>query len=81
MGRLVAVLLMIVGIGTLSMITGSIAIYFIGIGQPSTSSSHIQHIETQLKRWDESSPAERRQLARLLTALAEEDRTGFTETR
>lgn len=74
-GRVVAVLLMVVGIGTLGMITGSIATYFIGLGQPGSSNPHVQHIEAQLKRWDMASPEERRCLAALLMALAVEDTT------
>lgn len=75
LGRVVAVLLMIAGIGTVGMITGSIATYFIGLGQQETSNSHVRHIQAQLKRWDATSPEERRQLAALLMTLAKEDST------
>jgi voltage-gated potassium channel len=80
LGRVVAVPLMIMGIGTLGMITGSIATYFIGGGQPRGSTNpHILHIETQLKGWDGAPPAEKRQLGLLLIALAEEQSASAQE--
>ncbi len=69
-GRVIAVLLMLVGIGTLGTLTGSIATYFLGHGR-STANPHVRHVQTQLDRWDEMSPEERRQTWRFLRALAE----------
>ncbi len=69
-GRVIAVLLMLVGIGTLGTLTGSIATYFMGQGRTSAN-PHVRHVQTQLDRWDEMSPEERRQTWRFLRALAE----------
>jgi voltage-gated potassium channel len=72
LGRLVAVALMVVGIGTLGMITGSIATYFISSPNQGSLNPHVQYIRSQLQRWDSCSPEERRQLAAILKALASE---------
>ncbi len=69
-GRLVAAVLMIVGIGTISMITGSIATYFLGHGR-SSANPHVRHVQSQLARWDEMSAEERRQSWQMLRTLAE----------
>jgi voltage-gated potassium channel len=68
--RAVAVVLMLVGIGTIGMLTASIATYFLG-GAPSQASAHIEHLQTLLKRWDSLSVADRLAAAELLRALAE----------
>lgn len=70
-GRVVAVVLMIVGIGTIGMLTASIATYFLG-GVTKQSSPHIQHLQNLLTNWDELAPDDRRAAARLLAALAQE---------
>ncbi len=68
-GRIVATILMIVGIGTIGMITGTITTYFLGKKKP--SNPHIVHIITELERWEELTPRERCELANLLKAMAE----------
>jgi voltage-gated potassium channel len=68
-GRLVAAVLMLGGIGTIGMITGSIATYFLGLHR--SKNVHIQHIQRQLEHWEEMSPEERRTVIRMLEALGE----------
>ena len=68
--RAVAVVLMLVGIGTIGMLTASIATYFLG-GSSSQSSAHIQHLQGLLNRWDDLPAAERRVAVELLRALAD----------
>lgn len=68
-GRVVAGILMIVGIGTISLITSSVTTYFLGRQKP--SNRHVVHLITELERWDELSPEERRQLAGLLKSLTD----------
>lgn len=75
-GRVLAVVLMMVGIGTLGMITGSIATWFLSPAQSGSADVHVEHIRSQLTRWPEMSPAERRRVAAMLMALAESE---FTE--
>lgn len=69
--RIVAVVLMLVGIGTIGMLTASIATYFLG-GGPKQSSPHIQHLQELLDRWDELSQADRRVAVELLRAVVDE---------
>ncbi len=66
-GRIIAAVLMLVGIGALGMITGSIATYF--LGSQGSRNPHVRHIQRQLDGWDEMSPEERRVLAQLVIAL------------
>lgn len=68
--RLIAVVLMLVGIGTLGMITGSIATYFVGHHQPN-GNAQVDMIREQLAGWDDLAPLERRRLAAMLGALAD----------
>jgi voltage-gated potassium channel len=68
--RAVAVVLMLVGIGTIGMLTASIATYFLG-GAPSHASAHIQHLQGLLERWDELSVSDRQAAAELLRALVD----------
>lgn len=70
-GRIVAVLLMIMGIGMIAMLTGSIATYFIGGHGP--RNPHVRHLQKMLDEWDRMSPAERREAASMLRVLAEGD--------
>lgn len=76
-GRLIAVVLMIVGIGTIGMLTGSIATFFLGQRaeeqQRARPNPHLAHVAEQLGRWDDLSRAERRQLAGILAALADSE--------
>lgn len=70
-GRVLAVVLMIVGIGTIGMITGSIATYFIedeGRDLP----RQVNFVREELGRWHDLSHADRRRVAVLLDGLAEE---------
>jgi len=68
-GRIVAAILMLVGIGMIAMLTGSIATYFIGGHGP--ANPNVRHVQKQLDEWDRMSPGERRELASVLRALAE----------
>lgn len=68
--RAVAVLLMLVGIGTIGMLTASIATYFLGGGSPDES-AHLAHLRDALSRWGELSEKDRRAAAALLQSLAE----------
>lgn len=71
-GRLIAVVLMLVGIGTLGMITGSIATYFVTARKSETADPHVAAIAEQLERWHELATDERRRAAALLAVLAED---------
>lgn len=70
-GRLVAAVLMLLGIGMIGMVTGSIATYFIGAAR--SRDPHIAHIQRQLDVWESLSPEERRKLVAVLRVMAEED--------
>ncbi len=72
-GRVIAVALMTIGIGNLGMITGTITTYFLSHVEQEHVNPHVRHIRDQLDRWDEASLQEKRQLAALLTTLAEEE--------
>lgn len=52
LGRFIALILMIFGIGLLGMITGSIATFFIGQGKENKNSS-VEYIKKELDRVDE----------------------------
>lgn len=67
--RVVAVLLMLVGIGTIGMLTGSIATYFLG-GDEGASDPDVEHVRGRLASWDELDMREREQLAAMLAVLA-----------
>lgn len=69
-GRLVATVLMLVGIGTLGMITGSIATYFLGHHRSEPGNPQVEWLREQLGRWDLLEVEERRRLAAMLTGLA-----------
>jgi len=77
LGRLIAAGLMLTGIGTLGMITGSIATYFIGLR--GARNPHVRHIQEQLDRWDDLNHGERHELGRVLVALAEPWETSPTK--
>lgn len=70
-GRLTAAALMFIGIGTIGMITASIATYFL-TGRHS-SNPNIRHVQSRFDHWDRMSPDEKRELARLVRALASDD--------
>jgi voltage-gated potassium channel len=67
--RGVAVLLMLVGIGTIGMLTGSIATYFLG-GDEGAADPDVEHVRTRLAEWEELSAEERQRLAEVLNLLA-----------
>lgn len=70
-GRALAAVLMLVGIGTIGMITGSIATYFLerhGVRLP----SHVAFARAELGRWHELSSLERDRVADMVRALADE---------
>jgi voltage-gated potassium channel len=67
-GRLIAAILMLVGIGTLGMITGSIATYFMGVR--GSDNPHVRHLQRELDRWDRLTTHQRHQLAAILQTLA-----------
>lgn len=69
-GRLIAAALMLMGIGTLGMITGSIATYF--LGQRGLANPHVRHIQKQLDGWEAMDRKERADVVRLLAVLAAE---------
>jgi voltage-gated potassium channel len=69
-GRAVATVLMLVGIGTLGMITGSIATYFLGDQRRQRVNPQVEWLRDQLGGWDELGADERRRLAAMLTGLA-----------
>ena len=69
-GRAVAVALMVVGIGTIGMITGSVATYFLG-NDEEPSNPHVAHLRRLLDDWDDLSREHRRQAAVLMASLAE----------
>jgi voltage-gated potassium channel len=68
-GRLIAVFLMIIGIGTTGMITGSIATYF--LGSRGSKNSHVRHVQRQLDLWDDLTREERAQVVRVLASIDE----------
>lgn len=69
-GRVLAAVLMLVGIGTLGMITGSIATYFLSDDEGSAD-PEVEHLRGRLAEWQELSPTERQRLAAVLHTLAE----------
>lgn len=77
-GRAVATVLMLVGIGTLGMITGSIATYFLGHNRAELTNRQVEWLRDQLAEWDELGPDERRRLAAMLTGLAGDQGGGET---
>jgi voltage-gated potassium channel len=77
-GRLVAVILMVVGIGALGMITGSIATHFLH-GQERTN-PHVEHLKALLDDWDELAVSERRHAVTLLASLADDPPAARTAT-
>ena len=70
-GRVVAAVLWLVGIGTVGMITASIATYFLGSRR--SKNSHVRHVQSELEHWDEMTPEERRTLVSVMTALSREE--------
>jgi len=73
LARAVAVILMFVGIGTIGMLTGSIATYFLG-DQAAGSNPDVEHVRARLADWDELNQDERDRLVAILEALVRADR-------
>jgi voltage-gated potassium channel len=71
-GRLVAVVLMIVGIGAIGMITGSIATHFLH-GRQDRANPHIEHLKTILDDWDSLRHEEQQHAVALLQAMTSRD--------
>lgn len=77
-GRLTAAVLMLVGIGTLGMITGSIATYFLEEHEErgdQRTNPQVAWVRDQLDGWETLDVAERQRLAAMLSALAEHEAT------
>lgn len=70
-GRLVAGVLMVVGIGTIGMVTGSIATYFIHGRRVEDRPADVVYVSDRLDQWATLSDAERRRLAAILHSCAE----------
>ncbi|MFN3337823.1 MAG: potassium channel family protein, partial [Thermomicrobium sp.] len=71
-GRIVAVALMLVGIGVIGMVTSSLASYFLGERHRAQHPT-IAHVRERLAVWEELDTAERRRLAAILWILASEE--------
>jgi voltage-gated potassium channel len=67
--RGMAVVLMLVGIGTIGMLTGSIATYFLG-GEAGTADPDVEHVRARLADWEELTAEERQRVAAMLNLLA-----------
>jgi voltage-gated potassium channel len=71
LARAVAIVLMLVGIGTIGMLTGTIATYFLSDG--AASDPDIEHVRGRLGHWATLTTDERRRLITVLTALTDAD--------
>lgn len=78
-GRVVAVVLMLVGIGALGMITGSIATYFVR-AEDTPTNPHVEHLKDILDRWDTLTIDQRHHAAQLLQLLVYDTAGAGTET-
>ena len=72
-GRMVAVTLMVVGIGLVGAVTASVASYFLA---PKRQTSPVEYVRSQLANWHELSREDRRLLAAMLRTMAEEPARG-----
>lgn len=72
-GRLIALVLMTVGIGLLGLITGSVATFFLRTDTDTASaeSPHLAHLRGLLDRWSELGPQDRHAAVALLAQLAD----------
>lgn len=75
--RATAVVIMVVGVGSIGMLTGSIANYFAADTREPTSriGPQVQFVRDRLAQWEELSDDDRRQLASMLVGLAFENDT------
>jgi voltage-gated potassium channel len=84
-GRLIALVLMTIGIGLIGLVTGSVATFFLrgGIDERAVESPHITHLRSLLDRWSDLSASDRMAAAELLSGLADPTNagTGTAETR
>jgi voltage-gated potassium channel len=69
LARVLAVVLMLVGIGTIGLLTASIATYFLG-GEGKAADPEVEHVRARLAAWDTLTPEERRRLVEVLGVLA-----------
>ncbi|PRO66667.1 ion transporter [Alkalicoccus urumqiensis] len=70
--RMIAVVLMIVGIGTIGMITGSIASFFIKEDREEKPSSEYRYLRDQLERMEELSGAEVDRMIAMLESIKQQ---------
>jgi voltage-gated potassium channel len=70
-GRVVAVMLMLTGIGAIGMVTASLATYF--LSEDRAANPEVEHIRQRLVDWEQLTAQERRRLAHMLIALTEAD--------
>jgi voltage-gated potassium channel len=70
-GRLVAAVLMVLGITTFGMVTAALTTHF--SRRKTAGNPHVEGIIVALERWDDLSDAERRRLGTLLTWLADNE--------
>ncbi len=76
-GRVIASVLMLAGIGTLGMVTGSIATYFTRMGSGHDELPHdVRYVQERLSNWPTMTEAERRRLVQLLGQVATDDPSG-----
>lgn len=70
--RATAVVIMIVGVGAIGMLTGSIANYFAAAPRDPapTVGPQVQFVRDRLEQWEELSVEDRRELASMLSGLA-----------
>jgi voltage-gated potassium channel len=76
--RFIAIVLMLCGIGTLGMITASIAGYFMSHSDKSDAPSDVLFVRDQLENWNDTDPEER---ARLIEILERANRPQLTDGR
>lgn len=70
--RVAAVVIIIVGVGSIGMLTGSTANYFAAAPQKPTTriGPQVQFVRERLEQWEELSAEDRRELASMLAGLA-----------
>jgi voltage-gated potassium channel len=68
-GRIVAAVMMIIGISTFGLVTSTVTTYFLQQQKP--ANPHLAAIVVQLQHWESLTSAERHQAACLLKSLAE----------
>lgn len=71
LGRLLAAVLMVIGIGAIGLLTATLATYFIE-GRRLGQHPHIEFVRLQLERWEALTPQERRNVAEFLLRLSQD---------